>query len=440
MSDLLQAAHKVVDLALKQGARQARATAYKNQDIQLECRGGRVDKVSEATTFGVSFQLYVDGRYVALATSDLRPSALAAFVSDSMQMARAIAADPFRALPNRALYDGRSRADLDLVDPALAAFDATSCRRIANELEAAARSAKGADAIVSVTASVSTGHRETATVASNGFEGEHAEAEVGISCDVSVNDPDGRRPENGLSATVRHRSDLPLPAEFGAASTARALAAIGARKAESKVMTMVVENRAARRLVTGLLGALTARSLQQKQSFLDGKLGAQIASKHFTCIDDPLLPRGLGSRHFDDEGIRAAKFAVVENGVLKSFYVDDYYGRKLKLAPTTGSPSNLIFPGGKADLEQLVRDVKDGVLVTSFLGGNTNSTTGDYSFGVQGVRLRNGIRSEAIAETNISGNLLSLFQQLSAVGNDPYLYSPVRSPTLVFDAVQFAGA
>lgn len=440
MRNLLDTAHRVVDLALRQGAKEARATSYKSREVALEWRDGRTEKTTEATSYGVSFQLYVDGRYVSLATSDLRPNALATFVTEAMQMARAIAADPFRALPDKALYAGRSSADLDLIDAGLVGFDADVRKRVAKELEDGARMAKGANAILSVTTSVSASQRESASVASNGFEGERVGSEMGLSCEVSVKDPDGRRPEDSLFAFVRHAKDLPAPAMLGAQSTARAVAAIGATKAESKAMTMVVENRVARRLAVALLSAMTARSLQQKQSFLDGKLGTQIGSKRFTLIDDPLLPRGLGSRHFDDEGISAKKLTIVDSGVLKAFYVDNYYGRKLRLAPTTGSSSNLLLLGGKGDVETFIRDTKDGVLVTGFLGGNANSTTGDYSFGVQGFRIRNGMRAEAIAETNISGNLLTLFANLAAVGDDPFPYSATRFPTLVFDAVQFAGA
>lgn len=440
MKDLRDAAHRVVELALRQGAKQARATTYKNREIGLEWRDGRTEKTSEATSFGVSFQLYVDGRYASVRTSDLRPAALASFVTESVELARAIAADPFRELPDQALYEGRSSADLELVDPALASFDSHACRRTAKEFEDGARSGTSASAILSVTSGVSVNHSQSFCFASNGFQGDRSDAWITLWGEVSVKDPNGRRPEDGLYAAVRHLRDLPSSAALGEASTALAIGAIGAKKAETKVMTMVVENRVARRLAAALVSALTARRLQQQQSFLDGKLGARIGSKHFTVIDDPLVSRGLGSRHFDDEGIAAKKLVLVENGVLKGFYVDDYYGRKLHMAPTTGSPSNLLLRGGTGDLESLVRNTKDGVLVTGFLGGNANSTTGDYSLGVEGLRIRNGVRGEAIAETNISGNLLTLFQNLSAVGADPFPYSPTRFPTLVFDAVQFAGA
>ena len=62
-----------------------------------------------------------------------------------------------------------------------------------------------------------------------------------------------------------------------------------------------------------------------------------------------------------------------------------------------------------------------------------------FSLGVQGYRIRNGQVAEPVAEMNISGNHLELWKRLSAVGNDPYPYSSSRTPTLVFDGVQFAG-
>ncbi|CAN5427637.1 TldD/PmbA family protein [soil metagenome] len=439
-SELFDAARRVVDVALKGGAKEARASAYRNRDVDVQWRDGRVEKVSEATTRGVSFQLYVDGRYVALSTSDLRPEALQKFALDGVQMARAITADPFRVLPDKALYAGRTTVNLDLVDPAVDTLDAGARRSMAKALEDAARSVKGADAILSVSTGVAASHAWLARVSSNGFEGEREATDVSLWADVSVKDPDGRRPEDGLSARARYLGDLPPAAELGSASTERALAAIGSKKAESKVMTMVVENRVASRLVGALLGAMTARALQQKQSFLDGKLNSAIASKLLTMIDDPFLPKGLASRAFDGEGISAKKFAVIDGGILKTFYVDDYYGRKLKMAPTTAGSSNLVFLGGKGTQSDLLKSVKDGVLVTGFLGGNTNPTTGDYSLGVQGFRVRDGKRGEPIAETNISGNLLALWQKLIAVGADPYPYGSTKTPTMVFDAVQFAGS
>ena len=94
---------------------------------------------------------------------------------------------------------------------------------------------------------------------------------------------------------------------------------------------------------------------------------------------------------------------------------------------------------GPKSQAEILKDVGEGILVTSFIGGNSNGTTGDYSLGVQGFRIRGGQRAEPISEMNIAGNMLDLLKKLAAIGNDPWPYSSLRTPTLVFEGVQFAG-
>jgi len=119
--------------------------------------------------------------------------------------------------------------------------------------------------------------------------------------------------------------------------------------------------------------------------------------------------------------------------------VDTYYGRKLGMAPTTARTSNLAWRLGPRSRPELLAALGEGILVTGFLGGNSNGTTGDFSLGVRGVRVRGGQRAEPVGEMNVSGNHLELWKRLAAVGNDPYRYSAMGTPTLVFDGVQFAG-
>jgi PmbA protein len=200
-----------------------------------------------------------------------------------------------------------------------------------------------------------------------------------------------------------------------------------------------VDNRSAGRMVSMLLGPLSGSSLQQKRSFLEGKLGVPVFSDKMTIVDDPLLVGGLGSRLWDSEGIAARQRPLVDGGVLKSYYIDSYYGRKLGTAPTSGNASNLSWTIGEHDPGALVAAVSDGIFVTGFLGGNSNGLTGDFSLGVRGFRIRDGKLAEPVAEMNISGNHLEFWKRLAAVGNDPWAYSPLRTPTLVFDGVSFAG-
>jgi PmbA protein len=439
MSDLLQVTRQAAELALRKGANEVAAGAYRARQVEVAWRDGKLEKVTEATTRGLGLDLYVDGRYAAVSTSDLRPEALERFIEDSVALARTLAPDPHRRLPEPALYAGQAAVDLDLEDPTYGELDTGMRRRTAEAVEAGARAVKGAEAILSVTASASDSRGESVLVQSNGFEGARRSTDFWISCEVTVKDPDGRRPEEYAAAGARHRADVEPPEVIGRRAAERAVARIGSVKGESAVVSLAVDARAAGRLLGALFSPLAAAAIQQKRSFLEGKVGEAIGSPLLDVRDDPHVRRGLGSRLYDGEGLAARGFPVFERGLLRNFYVDTYYGRKLGLPPTTARASNLTWALGDRGQPALLDAMGDGVLVTGFLGGNSNSTTGDFSLGVRGFRVLKGQLAGPVGEMNVSGNHLELWKRLAAVGNDPYRYSAMRTPTLVFEGVQIAG-
>jgi PmbA protein len=437
--DLLDITRRAAALAQQKGASDAAAGPYRARHVEVAWRDGRVENVSESTTRGIGLELYVDGRYAAVSTSDLRPDALERFVEDAVALARTLSPDPHRRLPDPELYRGQAAVDLELEDPSYPKVEAAERRRVAEELEAAARAVPGAEKFLSVSTSVSDTQAESALVQTNGFEGTKRGTDFWISAEVTVQDPDGRRPEEFAASGGRFRAALEPADVVGRRAAERALARLGTVKAPSAVMTMVVDNRASGRILGSLLGPLAAASIQQKRSYLEGKLGTPIGSPLLDVLDDPLVPRGLGSRLYDSEGIAARAFPLFERGVLRNYYVDTYYGRKLGWAPTTARTSNLTWKLGDRSREGLLADLGEGILVTGFLGGNSNGTTGDFSLGVRGFRVRGGRVGEPVGEMNVAGNHLDLWKRLAAVGNDPYPYSATRTPTLVFEGVQFAG-
>ncbi|HEX9242608.1 MAG TPA: TldD/PmbA family protein [Anaeromyxobacter sp.] len=435
---LLDTTRAAASLAQQKGASEAAAGGWQARHVEVAWRDGRIEKVSEATTRGLGLDLYVDGRYASVSTSDLRPEALARFVEDSIALARTLAPDPHRRLPEPELYQGQARLDLELEDPD-ESLDSGTRRRVAEELEVAARAVTGADKILSVTTGVSDTRAETALVQTNGFEGTKRGTDFWISAEVTVKDADGRRPEESAASGGRFRAELETPAAVGRRAAERALVRLGTVKGASAPMTMIVDARSAGRIVGALLGPLSAASVQQKRSFAEGKIGARLGSALLDLRDDPLVVRGLGSRLWDGEGMASRPFPIFEAGVLRSYYVDSYYGRKLGMAPTTGRSSNLAWKHGPRSQPELLAGAGEGILVTGFLGGNSNGTTGDFSLGVRGFRVRGGKLAEPVGEMNVSGNHLELWNRLAAVGNDPYRYSSMRTPTLVFENVQFAG-
>jgi PmbA protein len=438
-TDVREVARAAMKSALAKGARQAAATFNRTRNVSLEWRDGKVEKINEATTRGLTLQLYVDGRYSQVSSSDLRPEALDTFISDSISMTRVLSEDPFRSLPEPSLYEGRASVDLQLEDPAYPTVTPEQRRKAAQQMEDAARAVKGSEAILSVSTGFDDTRTESFRVASNGFEGTRVDTVFFVSSSVSVKDADGRRPEDYAFGGSRFLGEVPGVSEVGRQSAERAISRLGSKKAPSAVMTLVVDNRAAGRLMGALGGPLSGASLQQKRSFLEGKLDQAIGSPLLDVVDDPLIPKAFGSRLYDGEGLAAKRRPVFERGVLRSYYIDTYYGKKLKLAPTSGGVSNLAWTLGAKPQAAILKDVGEGILVTGFLGGNSNGTTGDYSFGVQGFLIRGGERAEPVGEMNIAGNMLDLLKKLTAVGDDPWPYSSMRTPTLVFEGVQFAG-
>lgn len=259
-------------------------------------------------------------------------------------------------------------------------------------------------------------------------------------CYSSVTLDDGDKgPEDWMGAWGHHLGDLPEAPGIADRALELARARLGMRKGPTRRTTMVVDNRASGSLISRLLGPANGGSVQQERSFWRGKLGKKMVSPKLTVVDNPLLPRGLGSRPFDGEGMAAAALPIVEAGVFRNLYIDTYYGNKLGMKPTTGASSNRVVAPGKRGRDALVKSARDGIYVTSWLGGNMDSTTGDFSFGVRGHLIEGGELGAPVGEMNVTGNIVALFLNLREVGNDPWIYSSTLAPTLVFNDVQFSG-
>ena len=437
LQELIHRVAEAIELAKRAGANEAWATASKRRSVEIEYRDDALEKVQESTTRGLSIRLWVDGRYSSHRTTDLRPDSLRTFIPDAVALTRALEQDPYRLITPPELYENRPTDDLDLVDPAIAEIDPQERVRWC---EAIAETARNHDRFISTTTGVSDSAGMFASASSNGFTGNQRWTSLWCGGEVTLRDEGDRRREGSFWAGGTHLSEVPDRAELGTKALHEAARHVGSTQGPTRRTVMVVEPRIAGSIVGRLLRPANARAFSQQRSFWMGKIGESAVSEKLTLTDDPLLVRGLSSRLFDDEGISARRLPIIEAGKLRNIYVDTYYGRKVEMPPTTGGRSNWVFGLGDKNLEQLISDAGDGILVTSWLGGNADSTTGDFSLGVRGRLIENGELGAPVGEMNVTGNLLELFSNLVAVGNDPWPYSSVRSPTLVFEGVQFSGA
>ncbi|MCU7511825.1 MAG: TldD/PmbA family protein [Ignavibacteria bacterium] len=433
----LDLAEWAMNYALKTGADESSAVIYNSRDIEIEYRDKKLETMKESTRNSLSLQVYADKRYSGHSTNDLRKDSLEKFIKEAVAGTKYLTRDEFRALPDPKYYPEKTDTDLGLTDPGYDKIEASERKNIASEIERVASAQS--DLIISATAGYNDSYYEFARVHSNGFKGEGAGTFFTAGASVTVNDKDGGRPEDWYYATSRFRNELPTPEMLGRNAAERALKKIGQKKIESGIYEMLVENRAGSRLLYMLAEPLSARALQQKSSFLDGMLDKPIASDKLTVIDDPFVRGGFGSRIFDGEGIAAKKKMIIEKGVLRNYYVDNYYGKKIGMEPNSGSTSNILFEYGTKSLEDMIKDQKRAILVNGFIGGNSNSTTGDFSFGIVGFLIENGKIVKPVNEMNVSGNAKDFWKSLAEMGNDPYPYSSMKIPTMAFTGVNFSG-
>ena len=298
---------------------------------------------------------------------------------------------------------------------------------------------RGGEKVISVEATSYDSYYEEYVKTSNGFTGSVAATYYQKGASVTIQDEGDRRPNGGYYISSHIKDDLPDSKEVGRLAAERTLNLLGSKKIATEVLPVIIENRAAPRVLNGFLQALTGQNLQQKRSFLAGMKDQQVGSKVFTLVDDPHIIRGMGSKHYDDDCFAAVRRDIVKEGRLLEYFIDWYYSRKLECEPTTSWPANLILPPGNRSLEEIMKDLGRGIFITDFIGGNSNSTTGDFSVGIIGQLFDKGQFVHPVSEMNIADNHLKFWNKLAEAANDPWIYSSYRIPSLVFKDVVVAG-
>ncbi|NIM59888.1 MAG: TldD/PmbA family protein [Candidatus Aminicenantes bacterium] len=427
-----------IKTAKSAGADDCRVGMNSRRFVDISYRERKPETIKEASTRSFNIELFVNGRYSSQRTSDLRKSALKDFISNAVATTKLLEEDLYRTLPDPKYYKGRAGLDLGQLDPDYKKYKPEDRHNVVKAMEESCL-AKGGNKVISVTARTYDSHGEVLLMTSNGFEGSEEYTLFQAVAQMTVQDEGNRRPSGYDYAQSVIRKSMPTPEEIGAGAAKRTLDLLGGKKLKTETLPIIIENREVPRVLGGFQDAMVGSNIQQKRSFLADKKGKKIASKHFTIIDDPFVKGGLGSRLFDEEGLTTKKRTMVDSGVLKEFYVDWYYSRKLGWEPTTGETSNLIIPPGKRSVKEIMKDLGRGIFITGFIGGNSNSTTGDASVGIFGKLFENGKPIQTVAEMNIAGNHLEFWNNLIEVANDPWVYSSWRTPSLVFKDVVVSG-
>lgn len=425
-----------MDYALKNGCQAAKVLLYSSSNTSFELLNAKMDKLQQASEGGLSLSLYVDGRFGSISTNRLNQKELETFIKNGIESTRYLAKDEARVLTDPSRYYKGGKPDLELYDSQLASLDPDAKVALAEKV---ADEAMGKDnRIVSVGSSYSDGEEFDYRLSSNGFEGETKSTWYSLSAEVTIRGEGEARPAAYWYESSLYMNDL-VKEDIGQKALERVLRKLGQKKIQSGKYTMVVDPMNTGRLLGPLMEALSGAALQQKNSFLLNKLHEQVGSDKLTLMDEPHLVKASGARYFDNEGVATERRSVFDKGVLNTYFIDTYIAKKMGVDPTISSSSILVMQTGPKNMEGLVSGVDKGILVTGFNGGNCNSSTGDFSYGIEGFLIENGKLTQPVSEMNITGNMVTLWASLVETGNDPRLSSSWRIPSLVFDGVDFSG-
>lgn len=433
-------AAEALKLAAKYGAEQARVGVAHSRFISIGMRAGEMEKAISSIKQGLSLQVFINGRFGAHSTSDF--SNLNSFVERACAFTAKLAPDEKRGLPDITRMAITPGPDLKTYDEKLAALPLEFWLELAARIDNTTKQqGKGLD-FVSSQGGAYLDVDEKLVADSRGFSGYERGTSGFALSSLTIMDKGNKRRQGywySGGTAAGHVLDRALAEALAQKAKERALSQLKAKPGPGGRFPVLVENRVAGDLVNRLLGAMNGASLYNKTSYLQDRLNTPIGSSRLTIVDKPHLPGALGSRWFDDEGVASKDLVLVEKGTLKNYLLDTYYARSLGLSPTTGSPSNIILLSSEDNSPaRLMAGIKSGLLLTSFMGGNFNSTTGDFSFGLSGQWIENGMPSYPVEAMNMSGNFNELWQSLEAIGNDPFPYSGNMTPSLLFGAAELS--
>jgi PmbA protein len=440
-----------IESALKQGASAARASLSKSIIDSYMMLNGELDKVTHSADRSIYLYIYADGRYGNFSTNRLEASELEDFIGKAISMVRMLGEDTCRTLPDasRTATDAKTGRELDLYDECIEQSSSDLRLERASELTQFRTLKESADFhLISEECEYTESFEDNYVCDSQGFEGRHTETSFSTFCEMTIEDAEGSKYSGFWWEATPKFSELDLK-ECSRKALEKAVRQIGPKARRGGRYKMVVDCNAASRLVSPLFTALNASSIQQKMSFLDDSIGKKIFPEGLTIMDLARTAGKAGSRLFDTEGVATTDSPIIENGVVKKYFVNTYMANKMGIAPTVEDISRpCVLPYMKAEalsdaeksisLKDILQHCGNGILVTGFNGGNCNPATGDFSFGVEGFAFSKGKVTHPVREMLITGNLIELWNNLIAAGTDARSSARWQIPSLAFENVSFS--
>lgn len=430
-------ARRALDVARARGASDAEIEVSAAVGQSVTVRRGDVETVEYNRDKGMGITVYFGKRRGNANTSDLSPEAIERTVEAACAIARHTAEDDATGLPDDSrLFRGKV-PDLELYHPW--GLTVEESIEIARRTEAAALAV---DKRIGNTEGATVGAYDSDFVLANsrGFLAGFPTSKASISCSVVAEDKNGMQRDYWYTS---HRDPRKLEdaQTVGRIAGERTVRRLGARRLPTTEAPVLFDANIASGLLSHFVSAASGSSLYRHSSFLIDRLGTRVFAPGIEIREEPHLPGEMASAYFDAEGVATSPRLVVEDGVLRGWFLSSYSSRKLGLATTgnAGGNHNLLVKSGDLDFEAMLRRMDRGFLVTDLMGQGVNPVTGDYSRGAAGFWVEGGKIRYPVEEVTIAGNLLQMFVGIVAVGNDAVWRGSKHCGSILIDKMTIAG-
>jgi PmbA protein len=446
-------AQDMLDYAKQRGASAASVEVSEGFGLGVTVRQGEVETIEYNRDKGLGITVYIGQQRGNASTSDFSPKAVRDSVDAALSIARYTAKDDCSGLPDADML-ARDCPDMDLYHPWDLPVDAAIA--LAQQCEQAALEA---DKRISNSEGATINLHEAQFVSANslGFMSGFPTSRHSLSCAVIAGADDAMERDYWY-AVARDAQDLPSASHVGRIAAERTVRRLNARQLKTMQAPVLFEAPIASGLLGNFASAVSGGSLYRKSSFLLDQLDQQIFSSHINISDIPDIRKGLASSPFDDEGVQTQHRVIVENGVLRGYFLGSYSARKLGMRTTgnAGGNHNLILKPSQESLGKLLGKLADeksdelnfagllksmsrGLLVTELLGQGVNQVTGDYSRGAAGFWVEHGEIQYPVHEITIAGNLKDMFRNIVAVGNDVMVQGSRQCGSILVENMTIAG-
>ena len=434
--ELVKIIDRVLSRAKALGASDAEADIGTGAGLTANVRKGEIDKLEFERDKGLGITLYLDGQKGNASTSDFSPEALEKTVEAAYNIARYASRDPYAGLVE-ASEIAKEVPDLDLYHPwslsPEAAIDmAIECEQLAFDQD---KRINNADGTVVSTYSGITLYGNTHNFINGWNWSVHS-----IDCTMIAEDSHGKQ-RDGWYSKARDYRDLQDIKDISREAAKRTVDRLGSRKLSTRQAPVIFEAPVASGLFSALITAISGSSLYRRASFMLDKKGEKIFADHINIGEQPHLKKALGSAPFDNDGVATRDRAIVADGILQDYVLSGYSARRLGLQTTgnAGGVHNLVVEPGQHSLQEMLKEMGTGLLITDMIGFGVNQVTGDYSRGASGFWVENGELAYPVEEITVAGNLKDMYQHIVCIGNDVDRRGNFRSGSVWIDNMTIAG-